>query len=273
MTISIEGRQTWGATPARGGLTALAYPVVDVYLHHEAGPLSPANLTVEQERAKMRELQQEFFAKGYSDFAYGVAVFGSGRAYEGRDLGFVCGGMTAEEAATLGHNSDSVAIVWPGNFMIQVPTAAQLQSTADVIAIAQLAGVVVLAPHLWGHRDTAFATACPGDHAYAALPQLRTLVAQHGNPPPGPKVPHMFDPPIALAHPDGGAWIARSDGVVYFVGPAGLIRGGMVTPSDRAAFGNRTVKELRPRMYAGGAKHGYTIVATDGATYVPEGQR
>jgi hypothetical protein len=101
------------------------------------------------------------------------------------------------------------------------------------------------------------------------------LVGTPHEPVASPPVPTFTDPPIMLANPLGGAWVARSDGVVYFVNnQQTIVVGGMSTPADRKAFGNRTVKALRPRAYGpGGRLHGYTIVATSGETYVPELQR
>lgn len=186
MTLEIVSRQAWGALPPKENLPTLAYPVADVFLHHEAGSLIPDGFTPAQECERMREIQTfSMNERGYSDFPYGVAVFPSGRAYEGRDLGFVCGGQTSEEAATLNNNGTSVAIVWPGNYDTMQPTSACLDATADVVQLAQLAGVVTASPSIRGHRDV-YATDCPGANAYTALPAIRALVA--APPAPSPAV-------------------------------------------------------------------------------------
>lgn len=97
-------------------------------------------------------------------------------------------------------------------------------------------------------------------------------------PPPKPKVPPMYDPALpivaALANPQGGAWMAQENGVVYFVNNGGAtVTGGMVSPADVAAFAGRKVAKLEPRRYGHlGIHHGYTIVAQSGEKYVPEGQ-
>src|SRR5258706_4324883 len=99
MALTIISRQEWGAIPVNVN-NPLHMPVADVFLHHEGGGVRLASLTQVEEMAIMRELQIDTMARGYADFPYGVAVFGSGRVYEGRDLGFVNGGTTQEEAAT-----------------------------------------------------------------------------------------------------------------------------------------------------------------------------
>lgn len=100
-------------------------------------------------------------------------------------------------------------------------------------------------------------------------------------PPPVPEKVHpQFRPvlPICatLAHPGEGAWLAQSDGIVWYVrenNPDPLM-GGMLSESDKAAFAGRRVAKLVPRAYGLlGHLHGYTIVATSGEHYVPAGQR
>lgn len=88
-------------------------------------------------------------------------------------------------------------------------------------------------------------------------------------------LPTFSDPPIMLANPAGGAWVARSDGVTFFANTHGhVIRGGMITEHDRRAFEGRTVRTLLGRRYGRlRRQRGYTIVADNGAHYVPENQR
>ena len=185
MTVIVP-RAAWGAAPPKPGIEPLAYPVTDVFLHHEAGAPIPDGFTPDQECARMREIQSFCMGEGYTDFLYGVAVFPSGRAYEGRDLGFVShDGPTAQEAATMNNNGTSIAVVWPGNYNLEQPTAAQIQATADVITLAQQAGIVTWSPNIRGHRDV-YQTECPGNSAEAQLPAIRWAVAKNANPVPVP---------------------------------------------------------------------------------------
>lgn len=101
-------------------------------------------------------------------------------------------------------------------------------------------------------------------------------------PPPPPKVRPMFDPALELRatldNPDGGLWLGFEHGRVDFY-PANYptaprVTGGMLSDADRQHFGTRTLARLKHRTYQkdGATKQGYTIVASDGATYVPEAQ-
>lgn len=97
-------------------------------------------------------------------------------------------------------------------------------------------------------------------------------------PPPEPKVRPMYDPPLQvvarLHHPtNGGWWDAYKYGRVDFLSPTGaIVIGGMNSTQERADFGDRQIARLEPRTRNDG-KAGYSIVATDGAEYVPEDQR
>ncbi len=100
------------------------------------------------------------------------------------------------------------------------------------------------------------------------------------------KVRPMFDPALPvraiLENPDGGLWIGMSGGRVDFVPSnypkAPRLVGGMKTDADRMHWGSRILARLEARPYnkienhVRVLKHGYTIVATDGARYVPENQ-
>lgn len=98
-----------------------------------------------------------------------------------------------------------------------------------------------------------------------------------------PKVASMFSPYKQLAarlrNPGGGGqvagwWEAYDNGLVDFLGDDGsVVHGGMCSPSDVGNFAahGEQVASLVLRPYGAG-KHGYTIIAQDGNTYVPSGQ-
>lgn len=92
------------------------------------------------------------------------------------------------------------------------------------------------------------------------------------------KVKPVFDPALdnirdALPHPQGkGTWIALDSAIIVWRPTSGPpIFGGMTSPADRAAWGNRHVARLGPYTRQNGDA-GYRIFATDGGTvgYVPE---
>lgn len=106
---------------------------------------------------------------------------------------------------------------------------------------------------------------------YFAIPYL---LVQWFYVPPAPKVPPMLNLHLAarLHNPDGGWWEAYDNGQVDYLAPDGtIVAGGMTSPADAAAFAGRHVAQLLPRLYGLG-KHGFTIVATSGETYVPLAQ-
>jgi hypothetical protein len=272
--VAIASRESWGAAPGHAD-NPLDVPVSDVFVHHEGGGIRPATMTVAQEAAAMREIQGYAMSHGYSDFPYGVGVFGSGRAYEGRDLGFVNGGTTEEEAATAAHNATSIAVVWVGNYQTQTPTDAQIQTTAEVIQLAHLAGTVSWPPNIEGHRDV-YSTACPGNNAYLKLPDLRrrtlAVVAVPG------KVAPMFNPPLdhvvdILAN-TLGSWALRRDGAIYT--KSGGYYGGAL---GKSYFVGRTAARLvNPGQAVPGGKPppagergAYVIVANTGERYAYPG--
>jgi hypothetical protein len=212
----VISRAQWGARPPKSGIAALAYPVAEVFLHHEAGPVW-TSVDIDTEKAKMRSLQAETMAREYADFPYGVAVFPSGRIYEGRDLGFIDHGQTLQEGATIGENARSIAIVWIGNYEQQGPTAQQVASTAYIIQLAQLANNVTVGCRILGHRDAPQAsTACPGTFGEAALPEIRRQVSA----PPPPEVLQKMGYSIAATPTGNGYWISNSEGAVFPFGDA-----------------------------------------------------
>lgn len=213
----IISRAQWGARPPKPGIAPLAYPVAEVFLHHEAGQVWTST-DLDAEKAKMRALQASTMARGYADFPYGAAVFPSGRIYEGRDLGFIDHGTTLQEGATIGENSRSIAIVWIGNYELQNPTPQQVASTAYFIQLAQLANNVTVGCQILGHRDAPQAsTACPGTFGEAALPEIRRQVSA----PPPPEVLLKMFTAIASTPSGDGYWCVKDDGAIFGYGDAG----------------------------------------------------
>jgi hypothetical protein len=209
----IYSRAAWNAAPPLAPLELMAYPVRKVYVHHVGGGIV-GSMTPEQEQAFMRQLQQGAFGDGYLDFPYGMSVFASGRAYEGRDLRF-------EGAATGGENDDSVAVLLVGNFELQQPTTLALLGAARVIQLGQYVGRITLDATINGHKDAPQAsTACPGSHLYAALPVVRALVKAVGPQTTTVEVKPMYDPPLG---PIAAVWRDSSGKVIAAVSPDGAV--------------------------------------------------
>lgn len=153
-------------------------PAPRVWFHHTVTPDYLGDIP-----AGMREIQKIAFGRGFFDVSYSWMFFLDGTIGEGRGWGVV-------GAHTLGDNTGSHGFVFVGNYENLVPTPAQLASarwlldegirTGKIRADVQPTG---------GHRDR-IATACPGKHVYARIPDVRAgtlLPAPNPAPQPSPQ--------------------------------------------------------------------------------------
>ncbi len=173
--MQIISRATWGARHDRG-FRAAPLPALRVWLHHSvtiAPDLVWADVdgdhTDDDEERAMRTLEdigEQRFGGGIS---YTFAVMPSGRVYEGH-------GVDRQGAHTAGQNSTARAIVLVGDYSTRAPTAAQRRSVAALLQHGDRAGWWVNPRLAGGHRDAAGAqTACPGNAAYRAIPEINRL--------------------------------------------------------------------------------------------------
>lgn len=162
--FEIVPRAEWGARPPQGGLVPQA-TVREIFIHHTVYPTLPANASVAEEKARMRDLQafhqrpKSLGGRGYTDVAYQVVVMPSGRMYEGRPLDY-------QGAHTANRNSTSKAVCFDGSFHIDRPTEEAVRAAAW--AVRQLGRGVPVRPH-----SSVYPTACPGDYVKARLGDLR----------------------------------------------------------------------------------------------------
>lgn len=85
--------------------------------------------------------------------------------------------------ATLHHNELSRAVVLTGDFTHEHPTDTAMDSLAETWADGMHGGFIVADPAIIQPHKLYYPTACPGDNLLAALPELRTRVANHLHPP------------------------------------------------------------------------------------------
>ena len=161
----IVPRSEWEARPP-----IRTVPLLDhrpfVFIHHAADP-KPSRFGEDAEARKYQSHHMD--VRGWWDIAYNFVVTPTGRILEGRGVG-------VRPGATRGRNADSYAIVLQGHFHAPVnekPTAAAVAACGFLIRALVDGGHVATTAEVLGHRDAA-ATACPGDHLYAALPQIRS---------------------------------------------------------------------------------------------------
>lgn len=153
--IGFVTREDWGARPPRSG-SLVPHTITRLTVHH-AGTQSATTGP-----ARYRSWQAwHMDGKGWPDISYHFIVGVDGNIYEGRDPAYETDTFTDYD--TTGH----FQVVLEGNFDIDRPTAAQLESLPLVLAWA--ADEFGVSPHtIAGHGDHAH-TACPGDHLAAYL--------------------------------------------------------------------------------------------------------
>jgi hypothetical protein len=174
-------------------------------VHHTAGTNS---YTPAQAAAIVRGIEiYHVQANGWNDIGYNLLIDRYGTVYEGRG-----GGVTRNVigAHALGFNSGTVGIALIGDFQDVAPPAAMQTALENVLAwrldIAHVdplsdvvytsagnakypAGKVVTLPAISGHRDTG-PTECPGNDAYALLPEIRQRVSRIG-------LPKLYSPVVS----------------------------------------------------------------------------
>ncbi|HKX74852.1 MAG TPA: N-acetylmuramoyl-L-alanine amidase [Acidimicrobiia bacterium] len=148
VVVEMVAREDWDARPAE---TERMHPhqVVQLTIHHagtQSGTTGPAQFRGWQ--------NWHMNGQGWPDLAYHVIIGIDGTVYEGRDPAYE--GDTGTTYDTTGH----FLVVVEGNFEIEQPTAAQMESLARVLAWAAV-NYDVDPGTISGHGDHA-ATACPG---------------------------------------------------------------------------------------------------------------
>ena len=144
-------RSAWGARPA--DLTKMSPHTIEFMTVHHAGLQSTVTGPL-----RFRSWQDLHQGRGWGDLAYHYIIGIDGTVYEGRDLRYA--GDTATEYDPTGH----FLVVVEGNFEIDHPTQAQLDSLVRVLAWASATFDVAPAT-ISGHRDHA-STSCPGGNLY-----------------------------------------------------------------------------------------------------------
>lgn len=188
--VGVVPRNVWGARAHRCSTRDNGYS--RVALHHSA-----AN-TGSDAFAAARQIQAYHMdGRGYCDAGYHFAVARDGRVLELRPLPFRGG-------HTLNNNSNNVGVVFLGCFHgscgNQQPTEQLIGSGAGMLVMMNLMyGVPINSDRVRGHRDHSGAqTACPGDHLYARLGEIRQRAVDQinggGGPAPAPPPPPPSGP-------------------------------------------------------------------------------
>ncbi len=148
--VSVVPREDWGAREAQTN-RMIPHTIERLTVHHagtQSGTTGPPQIRGWQ--------NWHMSGQGWPDLAYHLVIGIDGTVYEGRDPAYR--GDTGTTYDTTGH----FLVVVEGNFDVDRPTGAQLESLAGVLAwAAEHYGVSPST--ISGHGDHA-ATACPGAH-------------------------------------------------------------------------------------------------------------
>lgn len=163
--MQIIPRHEWGARAPLG--PPMTLPVGEANLHHSVTALTADPL------ADMRAVERIGIDR-FGRFSYSWAYHRPSRS-------LLCGAGDTIGAHTAGRNSTSLGIVLIGNYDVTPLDDTAVQDLGE--ALRWLVHTGRLRPDftLRGHRDHK-ATACPGKHAYARLPEIRA--AANTTPPP-----------------------------------------------------------------------------------------
>lgn len=214
---SIYSRAQWGADESMmGWAPEYASTTKAATIHHTA----TSNDYSKDDVPRILRGMYAFHAKtrGWGDIGYNVLVDKYGRTWEGRTGGLASSVVGAHAGAM---NAYNFGVSMIGDYNLVTPPDALVRAVAAVVAwkfslygvdprgkatltsggggTARFpAGAHVTLPTIRGHRDSNN-TDCPGKHGYAALGQIRALVAQQ-----------MADPALQTAPSLPFAGLARS---------------------------------------------------------------
>ena len=128
-----------------------------IVIHH-TGTLEDADVSAEQTDSAHKN-------NGWTGIGYHYIIRKDGTIEKGRP-------HSAIGAHAYGRNSDTIGIALSGNFELVEPTAAQIESTALLIAsLAMVYEIPTDVTHILGHRDIS-PTACPGKNLGSLLPVI-----------------------------------------------------------------------------------------------------
>ena len=161
--MGIIRRSAWARAPISLARLRAADPYTRITLHHtgtQALRMTAPNLVAQE----ISNVQGAHLAQHYGDIAYHLIIDYAGRVWEGRSLAY-------EGAHTLNANEGNIGVMLLGNFERQDPSAAQLATQANLVALLRRQ-YRIRASRIYGHRDLS-PSVCPGGRLYPYVAQLR----------------------------------------------------------------------------------------------------
>lgn len=169
--MRIIPRAEWGARYGDGRYWT-DLPAREMWLHHSVTIAPDLTPPFDDDFAAIRRIEQigkDRFGTVYG-FPYTWGITPVGLIFEGHNV-------AKTGAHTHGHNTVGRAVVFVGNYEQNKPTRAQIEASAWLLREAHSRGWIASPQFTGGHRDTK-ATACPGRHAYAAIPEINRLATR-----------------------------------------------------------------------------------------------
>lgn len=174
---TIYSDTAWKAKPPKHPIPLVNGKPTKILIHHTATPNS-TTYTKAHAFALARSIQAGHFANGWTDTGQHFTVSRGGIVMEGRHNTLKALGTRTKHVvgAHCPGQNDQLGIENEGNYMHQGLRGPHY--TALIHLCAYLCQQYkISARHIYGHRDF-FATACPGDVLYKALPKIRRDVAK-----------------------------------------------------------------------------------------------
>lgn len=167
MSITIVSRKDWGAKPPAKPFLQQG-TVSDFFLHHSV------SADIGDEKAEVRAIQAQHQAAGSRDIDYGFLYGRTRKFYEGRGWGIQDGATATGQGAIPDGNyyGREVTLCLLGNYEVLALSDEQVDDIREFIAMAVDLQYLHANPMIRGHRDVR-ATACPGQHAYDRLGDIK----------------------------------------------------------------------------------------------------
>lgn len=167
MTIVIP-RSVWGPRHDNGvkviGTSAWLAAGKELWLHHSTTNPPGPNATLEQDCEHMRAFEQIGENRFGAGISYTWVIMPSGRVFQGHDI-------DRQGTHTYQRNDRSRGICLAGNYQ-DAPLPMRMEN-AVALLLRELGATLD-----GGHRQV-FATACPGEYAFARIPVINTKASSN----------------------------------------------------------------------------------------------
>lgn len=136
-----------------------------ITVHHEGFP-DPVQITgVQETAAHLEKVRLSHRRRGWADIGYHYIIDRAGRIWEGRPVQY-------QGAHVSRNNEHNVGVMVLGNFDIQHPTSAQLESVGEMVSYLRRMYAVSQSA-VYTHRELR-PTRCPGKHLQAGVERMRS---------------------------------------------------------------------------------------------------